>query len=95
VSLTRRKAFHGPERPEHWQWSPTYQLSPRRLIDHDTEVKIAGLRGEASWFRFVCHVINPDKPAEWIDVMGPTGYRSFRPDQITKTRKIRKRGVTR
>ena len=39
-----------------------------------TLVKIKNVRGE---FRFVKYVKNTDSGMEWIDVIGPTGYRSF------------------
>ena len=92
TGLTRRQRYSGPQRPESWQWSPTYQLSERRVLDADTEFQVKGVRGQ--WWHFVCHVVNPGKPAEWIDGINDRGYRRFRPAQITRTRKIRKRGVS-
>jgi hypothetical protein len=44
------------------------------LIVPGTPVKIKNVRGE---FKFHKYVKNTDSGMEWIDVIGPTGYRSF------------------
>jgi hypothetical protein len=44
------------------------------LIVPGTPIKIKNVRGD---FRFEKYVKNTDSGMEWIDVIGPTGYRSF------------------
>lgn len=44
------------------------------LIIPGTLVKIKNVRGE---FKFEKYVKNTESGMEWIDVIGPTGYRSF------------------
>lgn len=87
--MIRRKAWKGPVRPAHWQVSDTYRVSPRRVLDTGKEFKVAGRRGV--WFHFVAHVINPDKPAEWIDAIGEDGWHAFDPSKITQIRKVQTR----
>ena len=44
------------------------------LIVPGTPLKIKNVRGE---FKFEKYVRNTESGMEWIDVIGPTGYRSF------------------
>lgn len=85
--MTRRKRYTGPEHPDWWQVSDTYRRGPRQELTRGSQLKIKGVRGET--FRFYNHVVVPphgDKtePVEWITVTGETGFRSFRPDRISR-----------
>ena len=56
-----------------WDVKFEYQHG-KDLIIPGTLVKIKNVRGD---FKFEKYVKNIDSGMEWIDVIGPTGYRSF------------------
>lgn len=84
--MTRRTRFSGPAHPEWWQVSDTYRHG-RQELTRGRALKIRGVRGAT--FKFWDYVVVPphgDKtePVEWITVTGETGFRSFRPDRISR-----------
>lgn len=56
-----------------WDVKFEYQYG-KDIIIPGTLVKIKNVRGD---FKFEKYVKNTDSGMEWIDVIGPTGYRSF------------------
>jgi hypothetical protein len=52
-----------------------------RVLRPGVEVSISGERGR---FRFREHVVNTASGAEWVTVIGPSGFRSFRPERIKR-----------
>lgn len=92
--MNRRKRYSGPAHPEWWEVHQTYRRG-RTELTRGRELKIQGVRGQT--FRFWDYVVVPphgDKtePVEWITVTGETGFRSFRPDRISRVLRQRTEG---
>ena len=68
-----------PKKKAQIKYNPSWDVKleythGKDLITPGTLVKIKNVRGE---FKFEKYVKNVDSGMEWIDVIGPTGYRCF------------------
>lgn len=66
--------------PLDWTITTEWRKGPRTLVTPGTELSIAGERGR---FRFVRHISRPNG-LEWVDVIGTSGWRSFRPERVRR-----------
>jgi hypothetical protein len=73
-------------------WIVTEEYSyGKDLIVPGDKIKIKFERGE---YKFIHHVFHIKKEVEWIDCIGPEGFRSFYTDQLkgkVKAKKFRKK----
>jgi hypothetical protein len=80
--------FAGPAYPPWWTVSESY-VHQGKPVAAGQQLTITDERGTV--FTFVNHTVAPPRPGsgkrttlEWITVVGPYGFRSFRPDRISR-----------
>ncbi|QWY81892.1 hypothetical protein SEA_HONK_69 [Microbacterium phage Honk] len=86
--MSRRRKL--PGLPHDWIESRELVINGRH-VSPGVELSIRGERGR---FRFVKHVIRPERGVEWIDVWGgPKGcpqLRAFRPEDVRRVHRIKR-----
>lgn len=70
------------EYPPGWIVQNCFKVGPRELtLEPRSYFKVSG---EVGTWRFLHYIINTNTDARWIDAVNEYGFRSFRPERVTR-----------